>query len=167
MRWRLFSRFSWAWLAYERFSLRVHPLQAIRDGSLFRVRAKGHVLELHLDGQALARMRAAGTYSAFSAVKKLREDLAALAARIASGDFDEVDVIKGTSLVGAAGGVLGFHTRMRPRSLMAALEQYFLVGIDAVYHPQGLRSRATRRWPVETWMTKDELLARYATTVMT
>ena len=167
MRWRLFSRFSWAWLAYERLSLRIHPLHAIRDGSLFRVRVRGRVLELHLDGQALARMRAGGTYSTFKAVKRLREDLAALAARIASGDFGEVEVIKGTSLVGAAGGVLGFHTRPRPRTFMAALQQYFLVGIDAVYHPRGLRSRATRRWPVETWMSTGELLARYPANVMT
>jgi hypothetical protein len=69
--------------------------------------------------------------------------------------------IRGKSLMGEAGAVLGFHTRVAPRTLGNAFEQYFQVGLDAVYHPRGLRERAKRRWPVEIWMTVAELLERY------
>jgi hypothetical protein len=63
--------------------------------------------------------------------------------------------------MGEAGAVLGFEVRPVPHTLGWALQQYFMVGIDAVYHPRGLRARAVRRWPAETKMTVADLLSRY------
>lgn len=161
LRWRVFPSVSWLWPVYERVYLAFHPVTPIRPGALFSFRRTGREVELHLDGAALARMRLTSGYSTFRAVHLLRDELAVLAARIRDGELGDVTVVKGTSLIAVAGAVLGFRTRPRPRKLGAALEQYFFVGLDAIYHPRGLRERVTRRWPVEASMTVDELLRRY------
>ena len=141
--------------------LRLHPVTPVTSSSLFSFRKKDLVLELHLDSRALARMRFAPGYSAFKVVHRMREDLAGLARRVRSGELGEVTEIEGTSLMGQAGAVLGFDTRPVPHNIGNVLQQYFLVGLDAVYHPRGLRVRTTRRWPVTTRMTVEALLKRY------
>ena len=161
LRWRAFRAVPWVWTGWERVYLRLHPVNRIRDGSLFTYRRQGGVLELHLDGRALARMRESPGYSAFRVLHILRGDLAAIAAHVRSGELDWVEEIRGTSLIGEAGAVLGFDTRPAPRTIGNVLQQYFLVGLDAVYHPLGLRPRSMRRWPVETTMTVRALLERY------
>ena len=161
IRWRAFRLVPWVWTGWERIWLRVHPVTPVRDGSLFGTRLVDHTLELHLDGRALTRMRGEPGYSTFKAVHKLREELGVVAGRVRRGELGEVTAIKGTSLMGEAGGVLGFEVRPLPRNLANVLKQYFLVGLDAVYHPRGLRERAMRRWPAETWMSAAELLRRY------
>ncbi len=81
--------------------------------------------------------------------------------KIRGGELRDVAEIRGTSLMGEAGAVLGFETRPLPRNFANFLKQYFMVGLDAIYHPRGLRPRSMRRWPVETWMTAETLLDRY------
>jgi hypothetical protein len=63
--------------------------------------------------------------------------------------------------MGEAGAVLGFDVRPLPRNLANWLQQYFMVGIDALYHPRGLRTRSVRRWPVESRMSVEDLMRRY------
>jgi hypothetical protein len=77
------------------------------------------------------------------------------------GEFHGVIDVRAKTLMGEAAAILGFHTRAAPRNLANAFQQYFQVGIDAVYHPRGLRENSKRRWPVEIWMTTNELLSRY------
>jgi hypothetical protein len=94
-------------------------------------------------------------------IHELRDDLHALAGRVRNGELGWVKGIRGTSLMGEVGPVVGFETRLLPHTLGNRLEQYFMVGLDALYHPRGLRERETRRWPVESWMSVEELLKRY------
>lgn len=161
MRWRAFRRMSWVWRGWERMYLVLFPNTRIREGSLFAVRRHGATLVLHLDSPALNSLRREPGYSGFKALREMRADLATLAVRMRDGEFRGVTAIRARSLMGEAGAVLGFHTRVAPRSLANAFLQYFQVGIDAIYHPRGLRERAKQRWPVEIWMTTDELLGRY------
>ena len=161
LRWRAFRRASWVWSTWERLYVRFYPTTPIRDGSLFAVRRQRELLELHLESPALNRMREASGYSTFKAVHQMRADLGALAARIRTGEFRGVRELRAKTVMGGAGAVLGFHTRVAPRNLANWFEQYFQVGLDAIYHPRGLRENAKRRWPVEIWMTTEELLARY------
>jgi hypothetical protein len=161
LRWRAFDHASWVWRAWERLHLRLYPITPLREGSLFAVRRHGDSLELHLDSHALNRMRDGSGYSTFKAVHEMRGDLRALAARIRSGEFSGVQHIRASTVMGGAAAVLGFHTRPAPRNLANWFEQYFQVGLDAIYHPRGLRENSKRRWPVEIWMTTDELLARH------
>ena len=118
-------------------------------------------MELHLDGRALALMRRESGYSTFKALRELREELGVIASRVRRGELGDITEINGTSLMGEAGGVLGFEIRPLPRNFANVLRQYFLVGLDAIHHPRGLRERAMRRWPAETWMTVETLLERY------
>ena len=161
IRWRAFRAVPWVWTGWERMWLRLHPVTPVRPGSLFGFRHVDHTLELHLDGRMLARMRREAGYTTFKAVHQLREELGVIATRLRRGELGEVTAITGTSLMGEAGGVLGFELRPLPRNFANVLKQYFLVGLDAIYHPRGLRPRAMRRWPVETWMSAAELLRRY------
>ncbi len=161
LRWRAFRRASWAWLAWERVQLRLHPVTSLSPSSLFGYRKRDELIELHLDGRALARMRDVPGYTTFKALHRMREDLALLARRVRSGELGEVAEIVGTSLMGEAGAVLGFEIRPLPRGISSVLQQYFFVGLDAIYNPRGLRARATRRWPVTTRMSADALLKRY------
>lgn len=161
MRWRAFRAVPWVWTGWERIWLRFHPVTPVGPRSLFGTRRVDHTLELHLDGASLARMRREPGYSTFKAVHQLREELATVAARVRRGELGEVKAIKGTSLMGEAGGVLGFEVRPLPRNFTNVLKQYFLVGLDAIYHPRGLRAGAMKRWPVETWMSAETFLERY------
>lgn len=161
LRWRAFRRVPWIWLAWERLYIRLHPVTVIRPGSLFGFRRHGQIVELHLDGRALARRRGEPGYSTFQTLRQLRGDLAELAVKIRGGELRDVAEIRGTSLMGEAGAVLGFEMRPLPRNFANFLKQYFMVGLDAIYHPRGLRSRSMRRWPVESWMTAETLLGRY------
>jgi hypothetical protein len=161
VRWWAFQRVPWVWSTWERIWLRFYPVTPIGDGSLFAVRRVGKSLELHLDSATLDRMRRERGYSTFRAVHRMREDLAAVAARLRRGDFHCIEDVRAKTLMGEAGAVLGFHTRVAPRNLGNAFQQYFQAGLDAIYHPRGLRANAKRRWPVEIWMTTEELLRRY------
>jgi hypothetical protein len=161
VRWKAFRRMLWIWLAWECIYLRLHPVTAVRQGSLFAFRRRGRIVELHLDGRALARRRRDPGYKTFQSVHQLRGDLTELAAKIRRGELGDVLEITGTSLMGEAGGVLGFETRPLPRNFANVLKQYFMVGLDAIYNPRGLRERSMRRWPVESSMSVNELLRRY------
>ncbi|HYL07673.1 MAG TPA: hypothetical protein VEU76_03940 [Candidatus Udaeobacter sp.] len=161
IRWRAFRKMSWVWTAWERLWLRLFPVTPIKPGSVFAIRRDGRVLELHLDGQRLAAMRRRPDYSGFKVIHELRDDLRVIATRVRSGELSGLEGIKGTSLMGAVGPVVGFEARPLPRTLHNRLEQYFMVGLDAVYHPGGLRRHSMRRWPVESWMSAEELLRRY------
>lgn len=141
--------------------LRLHPVTWLGPNALFGFRCVGASLELHVNSGALTQMQRAAGYSGFRAVRQMREDLAALATGVRSGEFGPVTGVRAISLMGEAGPVLGFHTRPLPHNLGNAFQQYFLGGLSALHNPRGLRERTVQRWPVETWMSADELLARY------
>ena len=151
----------WVWSGWEMIWLRLHPVTPVRPGALFGTRTIDGTLELHLDGRVLARMRRQPGYSTFRTLHQLREEMGVIAARVRAGELRDVRMIRGTSLVGRVGGVLGFDVRPLPHTIGNALQQYFMVGLDAVYHPLGLRERAKQRWPAETRMAVEELLRRY------
>ena len=161
IRWRAFRAVPWVWSGWERIWLRFHPVTPVRPGSLFGIRRVDTTLELHLDGRVLARMRSEPGYSTFHVLHQLREELGVLAEQVRGGELRDVQLIKGTSLIGRAGRVLGFEVRPLPRTIGNALQQYFMVGLDAIYHPRGLRDRAKARWPVEVRMRVETLLSTY------
>jgi hypothetical protein len=168
------------WTGWERLMLRRHPVEPIRPSGLFEFRLDVHrgpdlqladgalvrrgdpILELHLDNRGLVAMRKKQGYSTWRAVHTLRADVGALGARLAAGDFGRIVAVHGVSLMGGAGGLLGFETRELPHNLKTAFQRYFLAGLDAVYHPAGmarLDGRARLRWPVEVWMSSERAAA--------
>jgi hypothetical protein len=162
------------WFGWERLTLKRHRLQPATPGGLLLyridrrrgperrladgalVRRGDSIVELHLDNRRLVAMRSEAGYSTWKAVHVLRADLAALGSRIASGVLGPVVALHGVSLLGAAGGLLGFESHELPHTWRTAFDRYFLAGIDAVYHPAGLDRLAGRqleRWPAEVWMS--------------
>ena len=160
LRWRAFRRAWPVWAWWERLMLRLYPVTYIHDGSLFSYTLHGDVLTLHVLGRDINRLRARGA-SGFAILRELRSDLGALANRIRAGHLAGVRLITATSLMGEAGGLLGFDPRPAPRTVANAFRHYFMVGLDAIHHPSGLRRRVTQRRLVETTMTVAELLERY------
>lgn len=161
LRWRAFRHASWVWRTWERLWLWLFPVTPVWPRSVFGYRRAKDVLELHLDGRRVAEMRSAPGYSGFKVIRELREDLRVIAGLVRSGELAWVKAIRGTSLMGEVGGIVGFEARPLPHSLGNRLEQYFMVGLDAIYHPLGLRAHSMRRWPVESWMSVEALLKRY------
>jgi len=168
------------WIGWEHLTLKGHRIQPVQPGSLFQFRVDVHrgadhrladgtmvhrndpIIELHLDNRGLLAMREGPGYSTWRTVHTLRSDLTALGVRLSAGEFGRVVAVHGVSLMGAAGGVLGFETQELPHTLKTAFQRYFLAGLDAVYHPAGLDrldSRARGRWPVEVWMSSERAIA--------
>lgn len=162
------------WAVWERLILRVHRVQPARPGGLFLFRVQRHrgavttfrdgtsvrrgdrIVELHINNRRLLAMRQERCYDSWRAVETLRADLEALACRVTAGELGPVVAIHGVSLLGAAAGRLGFEVHELRHSLRLAVARYFMAGMDAVYHPAGLRrldSRMRDRWPVEAWMS--------------
>ncbi|HUZ88556.1 MAG TPA: hypothetical protein VMU49_01865 [Candidatus Acidoferrales bacterium] len=169
------------WAAWERLYLQRHPLRRARPDGLFSFRIVPHhgprvclaegtvidpgddLLELHLDNRALGAKRELGGFGAWTMMQVLRSDLAALAAQVEAGEIGPVAAFHGVSLMGRAGAALGFEVHPLPHTLALALTRYFMVGIDAIHHPAGLKrleGRARERWPVAVWMTVAEAAAR-------
>ena len=136
------------------------PDRHLADGTL--VQHRDPIIELHLDNRRLLAMRKENGYNTWRAVHAMRGDLAALGSRLANGEFGRVVAIHGVSLMGAAGGLIGFESTELPHTWRTAFERYFLAGLDAVYHPKGLDrldGRALGRWPVEVWMSSERAVA--------
>lgn len=161
------------WTLWERLMFSAYRVRPARPGALLLFRVKRHrgplvvladgtrvergarIVDLHLANRRLLAMRGEPGYGPWHAVRAMRGDLAALGERVRSGDLGDVAALHGLSLVGSAGGILGFETRPRRGGPRGAIERYFMAGIDAVYHPDGLRrldGRAQQRRPVEVWM---------------
>ena len=141
--------------------LRLHPVTWLGPDALFGFRKVGASLELHVNSRALAQLQQTPGYSGFQAVHQMREDLSALASRVRGGELGQVNDVRAISLMGEAGGVLGFQTRPLPRTIGNAFQQYFLAGLSALYNARGMRARSLRRWPVKTWMSVEQLLRIY------
>ena len=161
------------WMLVENLSHHWHRLQAVQEGGFFLFRAASYqgqahqlvdgrmvkkgdrVIELHLDNRRLSLVQQALDYRAWQVVHGLREDLAVLLKRVRSGQEGEVVALHGVSLTGAAGGLLGFEVQELKHTWQNALLRYFLVGLDAVYHKDGLerlKGHWRERWPCEIWM---------------
>ncbi len=178
---RGFLRF---WRLYERLSLlllRPQPIPGAPAG-IFLVRiARYHakpiglpdgtrvergdlVAELHLHNAVVPQL--ASRAGAFALVRGMAGDLGALAAWSRDPAFPaQVRALYGVTLLGRAAGRLGFTTRERPRTLMAWLDRLFMTGLLALYSPQGLarlrRGTTYGSYPLEVWMSRDELARRY------
>jgi hypothetical protein len=178
---RGFLRF---WRLYERLSLRVlrpRPIPGAPTG-IFLVRftrshtrpielpdgtrvARGDlVAELHLRNAVVPQL--ASRDGAFALLRGMAGDLGALAAWSRDPAFPaQVRALYGVTLLGRAATRLGFTTRERPRTIMAWFDRLFMTGLLALYSPDGLarlrRGTTYGSYPLEVWMSRDELAGRY------
>lgn len=172
----------WAW--YERLDLRLWPNQPIPGApwgvfQITLVRYQGRpftlpdgvevqrgdlVCRLHINNPALMRVVANGTWRLQTATIG---DLRALAAAMERGDLPrDVRAVFGISVLARGSARLGFVVRPRPRTFKSFLDRVYLQGLLALYCPQGVGrlgyGRTVTSWPDELWMSRAELMRRYA-----
>ena len=153
------------WLWWDRFAAHHWNIRPIQPGAMFSVNLAHHagaevllrdgtlirpgdgVLELHFANANLTRLLGEGL-TTWSGVRRARQELTLLTARIAAGDYGEVRAIHGVSLFAETGKRLGFEFRPLPHTWRWALERYFMIGLLIIYHPEGWRrARPTRSAP--------------------
>jgi hypothetical protein len=125
------------------------------------VRSGDRVLELHANNRLLARIP-----GGLALVRQARGDLTALAAWTQRAEYPrEVRAIYGFTMLSRGMPRLGFILRDRPITLRVRLERFFLLGLMALYHGEGLKrlqqGTTFSRYPQEIWMSIAELQRRY------
>lgn len=162
------------WLGWEALTAWWWRLRPIRPGSVLRYRVLVHrgpplsladgtvvrpgdrVVDLHLDNRALTRMLVEERATPWSLLRRLKEDLAALLRLGERGKLGEVRALYGMTLFAEPARRLGFEVRPLPRTWRWALVHFYLVGLVALYHPEGWRRAARLRdrlWPGQVWMS--------------
>lgn len=132
------------------------------DGTI--IRDGDRVAELHINSAVVTRL---AVPHAMQILPAAREDLRALVAYLTqSTDLADVKAVYAVTLLAAGGRRLGFTRRTRPVNLRTRLDRFFLIGLLALYSPQGLarltRGQARDAYPEEIWISRDELIQRYS-----
>ena len=162
------------WLWWERLYLWRHRVRRLGDGSVVGIELRRHrgrpvalsdgtqvragdlLAELHLANQAVASGSASTTWSPFQVLASTRSDLAVLAGSVATGALGPVTAVHAVSLVAPALARIGFQIDPLPPSAHTRLLRFYLIGLLAIYNPDGWGSAArarTRAWPAEAWMS--------------
>lgn len=133
----------------------------LRDGTV--INRGDRLVELHFDNRRLLRRVSAPGWNALQSLRLIDADLRGLHRWLESGELPPIRALHGVTLYAAAGPRLGFEVRAVPHTWLWALERFYLIGLLAIYHPDGWREveRMRRgRWPGELWMSRAELARR-------
>jgi len=166
------------WLWWERFYVWRHRVRPLGEGSVLGIELRRHrgrpivlsdgttvrtgdlLAELHLANHTVASGSASSTWSPFMVVASMRSDLAVLARSLAGGGLGPVKAVHAVSLVAPALARIGFQVEPLPPSTYTRLLRFYLVGLVAIYNPEGWTSAArarSRAWPAEAWMSAAKL----------
>jgi YkoP-like protein len=170
------------WVWWERSYLRRHHVRRLSDASAVmievrtyrgspvtlrdgtRLQSGDRIIELHLANHAVAGDATSDAWSPFQTLTTTSADLARINRLVQRGSVGPVRALHAVSLIAPALGRLGFMVVPLKDSAGSRLLHFYLVGLLAVYHPQGWRGarRArTRTWPADAWMSVDELARRF------
>lgn len=130
----------------------------LRDGT--EVRSGDRIVELHLANRSVAGDATSRGWSPFQTLTRTGADLALVDRLVQRGSLGPVRALHAVSLLAPALGRLGFMTVSLEHSARSRLLRFYLVGLLAIYHPDGWRGarRASERaWPYEAWMSIAEL----------
>ena len=162
------------WLWWERIYLWRHRVRQLRGDSVVGIELRRHrgnsvtlvdgtevragdlLAELHLANHAVASGSSSSTWSPFQVLASMQADLAVLARSVAMGTLGPVTAVHAVSLVAPALARIGFQTDPLRPSAHTRLLRFYLVGLVAIYNPDGWGSAGRARmraWPAEAWMS--------------
>ncbi|MGA7673340.1 MAG: hypothetical protein WBW04_23195 [Nitrolancea sp.] len=113
------------------------------------------ILELHFNNPQITRLISRNQFTPWKALKLAGHDIGILEEAVASGPLNQVKAIHAITLFASSGERLGFEVHELPHTASWALVRYFMVGLIALYHPDGWKQAARTRqtmWPGEMWM---------------
>jgi hypothetical protein len=134
------------------------PGVRLRDGTV--VDRGDRLLELHVANERVQTSLQDGSWSPWRWLDTARRDLEELAERSRTGKLGDFRALHGVTLLHAGARRLGFEIRPLPPTLQVRLERFYLVGLEAVTHPNGIArlERGRRRhWPAEIWLSRQAL----------
>ncbi|MGH7776112.1 MAG: MFS transporter [Candidatus Dormibacterales bacterium] len=144
-----------------RYDLEPHrgPEVRLADGTV--VSPGDLLVEIHLDNRVFAQAHV-GPGDAWDMLRRVGEDLDAIAARLADPSLADVRAVHGVTLLAPSGRRLGFEVWPVGSSWRWRLTRFFMVGLVALYDSGGWdAARAyARRWPGEIWMSRARALER-------
>lgn len=172
LRWEQFAHYLWPLTEVPQspnrtFGMRILPYRGeplmLADGT--RVEPGAPICELHCNNAVVLAITQAGKINPYRAA---RDDLASLARWVAqASEAREVRAIYGFTLLGPAAARLGFSVKRGESSIKQHFVRLFMTGLLVIYSREGLsriwRGSTAGSYPCEVWMSRRELIARYAT----
>ncbi len=135
----------------------------LADGTTLR--RGDSIIELHFNNPYITRLISQNQFTPWRAVRLASHDIGILEEAIASGPLNQVKAIHAITLFASTGNRLGFEVHTLPHTFGWALVRYFMVGLIALYHPDGWEHAARTRktmWPGEMWLGIESIRKRAA-----
>ncbi len=127
--------------------------RVLKDGTL--VRHGDAIIMLHYNNPLITQMIAQNQFTPWRALRLAARDIQVLEEAVLQGNLGDVKAMYGVSLLAATGPRLDFETRILPHSPYWSLVRYFMIGMIALYHPDGWKHASRTResvWPAEFWL---------------
>ncbi len=162
------------WLLWERLYLWRHHARPLTRTSAFMIEVRmyrGHpvtvaggtevrpgdrIVELHLANHVVSGDATSRSWSPFQTLAQTSSDLALIARLVNNGSLGPVRALHAVSLLAPSLGRAGFSIAPLPDTWQTRVLRFYMVGLLAVYHPDGWRGARRERdrgWPAEAWMS--------------
>lgn len=161
------------WVWWERFTnwrYNVHPVgpdsfllysvshysgedRTLADGT--HLRRGDELIEIHFNNPFITKLIAQNQFTPWKGLRLAAHDVHILEERILAGTLGQAKAIHAITLFAATGNRLGFEVHRMPHTPYWGLVRYFMIGLIALYHPDGWAHASKMRssmWPGEMWL---------------
>jgi len=144
-----------------------HPI-TLGDGS--EIKAGDRIIELHLNNAWFKKRRKLNLKASrltWEGLHCVTQDLSFLAEQIASGMFDRVAALHGTTLLHGLARRQGFQVEELPNTLWKKVAEFYIAGLTQIYYSGVTERLKTSGKPLElkeVWLSRAALLRKYGTT---
>ncbi len=150
--------------------LRRHNAPPITLGDGSEIKAGDRIIELHFNNAWFKKRRKLNLKASSSPWEGLhcfKQDLSFLAEQIASGMFDRVTALHGTTLLHGLARRQGFQVEELPNTLWKKGAKFYIAGLMQIYHlgvGEGFKIAGKPLELKEIWLSRAALLRRYGAT---